>query len=71
MSALRRIRVNAGLSPDELSERAGVSAEQIRNIESGRARNPRVGTLTKLAQVLDVQPSEIDPMLGSEPKAAA
>lgn len=70
MSALRAVRVNAKLSIDDLAAKAKVSPEQIRNIEAGRARNPRVKTLVKLATVLKVKPSDIDPML-DQPKQAA
>lgn len=63
MSALRQVRVDAELSIEDLAAEAGVSPEQIRNIESGRARNPRVETLVKLAIALHVKPSAIDPML--------
>lgn len=63
MSALRRVRVDARLSIEELSIKSGVSPEQIRNIETGRAANPRAATLAKLADVLTVEPSTIDPIL--------
>lgn len=63
MSALRRIRVDKQISITELALRSHISPEQIRNIENGRAHNPRVDTLVKLADVLDVNPSEIDPKL--------
>lgn len=63
MSALRRIRLDARLSIEELATRADVSADQIRNIENGRVGNPRAGTLGKLADALDVEPSELDPFL--------
>jgi len=67
MSALRRVRIDARLSIEELAVRSGISQEQIRNIESGRAMNPRPATLGKLADVLEVAPSELDPKLtGSE-----
>lgn len=61
MSELRRIRVDRRLSIKDLAMLSSVSEEQIRNIENGRATNPRVTTLDKLARVLDVQPSTIDP----------
>lgn len=66
MSALRRIRIDKHLSIEALAEQAGMSPEQIRNIETGRAKNPRVETLSKLAKVLDVEPSQIDPILTAE-----
>lgn len=66
MSAIRRARVDKGWSAGTLAEKSGISVEQIRNIESGRTRNPRAETLHKLAKVLRVKPSEIDPMLQEE-----
>lgn len=68
MSALRRIRVDANLSIDELARAAHVSPEQIRNIEAGRVQRPRAATLTKLADALSangepVRASDIDPVL--------
>ena len=71
MSALRRTRVDRRLSVADLAEQSGVSQEQIRNIETGRARNPRAITLGKLADVLDVSPSALDPMNGDGERAAA
>lgn len=72
MSALRRIRVDKRLSIPELAEASGVSPEQIRHIEGGRALNPRPETLGKLADVLGVQPSELDPILtAAEPDKSA
>lgn len=61
MSDLRRIRVNKVMTIMELAARSEVSPEQIRNIENGRATNPRPDTLSKLARVLNVQPADIDP----------
>lgn len=71
MSALREARVNAKLSITALAAQAEVSPEQIRNIETGRARNPRVETLVKLADVLSVKPSSIDPMSPADPDSKA
>ena len=67
MSELRRIRIDRRLSIVQLAERSEVSPEQIRNIENGRARNPRVETLDKLARVLGVLPSAIDPKPAAAP----
>lgn len=70
MSALRQIRVDKHLSTADLAAAAGISVEQIRNIEQGRTRNPRVETLSRLAEVLGVSPSAIDPMLTDERSVA-
>ena len=59
--SLRKVRVDARLSIDKLAGLSGISPAQIRNIEAGVTKNPRVETLTALAEALDVSPSEIDP----------
>jgi transcriptional regulator with XRE-family HTH domain len=66
MSALRHARVNAKLSVTDLASLSKISPEQIRNLEAGRARNPRVETLVKLSDALGVEPADIDPMLGAD-----
>lgn len=59
--SLRQHRVDKHLTIEELAAVSKVSPAQIRNIESGRAPNPRVDTLAKLANALGTVPSEIDP----------
>jgi transcriptional regulator with XRE-family HTH domain len=59
--SLRSVRVDAHLSIEELAAKSKVSPAQIRNIESGRAVNPRAETLSKLADALNTTPSAIDP----------
>jgi transcriptional regulator with XRE-family HTH domain len=61
---LRRLRYDAGLSTDELAERADVAKSTIGDIESGK-RFPQPGTAKQLADALSgalgrkVSPSEI------------
>lgn len=71
MSALRRLRVNAKLSGAQLAELSGISEDQILNIESGKTRSPRVTTLVALADVLRVEPADIDPKLTNGSAAQA
>ena len=49
---LRRYRVAAGLSQAELAERAGLSPDGIRALESGRRATPRPYTVRALAEAL-------------------
>lgn len=69
MSELRRYRINARLSVDELSERSGIDGSVIYRIESGKTQRPSVDKLSALADVLSealgepVQPADIDPLL--------
>jgi predicted ATPase/transcriptional regulator with XRE-family HTH domain len=49
---LRRLRDNAGLSQEELAERAGLSAQAIGALERGDRRAPRRDTVERLAGAL-------------------
>lgn len=49
---LKRYRIGAGLTQEELAERAGLSARAIRALESGAHRTPRRDTLNLLATAL-------------------
>jgi len=49
---IRRYRIAAGLSQEELSEKADISVRTVRNLERGRVRRPRHSTLQLLAVAL-------------------
>ncbi len=51
---LKRYRIAAGLTQEELAERAGLSARAIRALESGDRRAPRRDTLALLASALEL-----------------
>ena len=55
---IRKCRVNADLSQDELAARLFVSRQTISNYETGRSR-PDIETLAKLADILDVDIYEL------------
>lgn len=55
---LRRHRVEAGLTQEELSERSGVSARTISDLERGLERRSRPDTLALLAQALALSDRE-------------
>ena len=50
---IRAARENASLSQQELSRRSGIAQESLSRIETGR-RDPRLGTLRRLAKGLDL-----------------
>jgi transcriptional regulator with XRE-family HTH domain/tetratricopeptide (TPR) repeat protein len=54
--ALRRYREAAGLSQEELAERAGLSARGVSDLERGLRRSPYPATLRRLADALGVPP---------------
>src|SRR5215470_4921771 len=49
---IRRCRVAAGLTQEELSDRADISVRTVRNLEHGRVRRPRRSTVELLAAAL-------------------
>ena len=53
---LRRFRVAAGFSQAALAERAGLSADAVAALETGRRKNPRAFTLGLLADALQLDP---------------
>src|SRR5215213_2629413 len=58
LEALRRARVDAGLTISELAKRAGVSRDTISNAERGR-HSLQGPTLRKIAHALGKAPSEL------------
>jgi transcriptional regulator with XRE-family HTH domain len=62
-ASLRRLREERGLSQETLAFRAGITKNQVQLIEAGRASgrreavgpsNPRLSTLSGLAEVLEL-----------------
>jgi DNA-binding beta-propeller fold protein YncE/transcriptional regulator with XRE-family HTH domain len=51
---LKQWRVAAGLTQEELAERAGVSARSVSDLERGLNRTPRPSTIRRLADALDL-----------------
>lgn len=54
-AALKRFRVAAGLSQEELAERAGISARTISDVERGLRTTVYPDTARRLAQALDLR----------------
>lgn len=55
---VRRLRRRAGISAEELADRAAIDRSHVGSIESGRVE-PRLGTLVRLIGALDTTPDEI------------
>ncbi len=76
--ALRRRRIDLGLSQDALAQKAGVTQTQISGIERGGS-NARIGTVMAVARTLGLEmafiPKEIAPavqsLLAGEQEAGA
>src|SRR5271166_2679929 len=57
-AALRRYRLAAGLTQEELAGRAGMSVPGLSALESGKRQTPYRHTVTLLATALDLPPAE-------------
>jgi len=55
---LKNLRIRRALTQRELAERAGLSTNALNRLELGKAE-PHMSTLRKLAQALDVDPTEL------------
>jgi len=61
---VKRLRINKGLSQEELAYLADLHRTQISLIERGK-RCPRLDTIFKLAKALEVNPIKLIKNLGS------
>jgi DNA-binding XRE family transcriptional regulator len=50
---IRRLRIAAGLTQQQLATQAGLAISSVIHMEKGRAPNPRLSTLRALAKVLN------------------
>lgn len=55
---VRRLRRRAGISAEELADRAAINRTHVGSIENGRVE-PRLATLVRLIGALDTTPDEI------------
>jgi len=60
---LRNYREAAGLSQEALAERAGLSARGVSDLERGLSRAPRLDTLSRLAEALQLDQSQRETLL--------
>ena len=58
-TALRTARTAKHLSQNDLAVMANVGPGTISKLEHGEHENPHVGTVMRLAQTLDVEPSTL------------
>ncbi|MBV9547317.1 MAG: helix-turn-helix domain-containing protein, partial [Chloroflexi bacterium] len=68
---LHRYRVTAGVSQEELAERAGLSRRGISDLERGERRSPHPSTVRRLAEALTLGAVERATLLRSASAAAA
>lgn len=62
---LRWHRANAGLTQEQLAERAGLSRRGIADLERGARRAPHRNTIERLAHALDLSAQEQAKLIGA------
>lgn len=62
---LRQLRKQAGMTQEQLAERAELAVRTIRRLETGAGNDPRVGTVKLLAQALDLAPEDRQRLLAA------
>ena len=65
---LRRLREAAGLTQEELAERAGLSRNAISSLERGERKRPYPHTVRSLAEALGLSEDERAALLASVPR---
>lgn len=64
---IRRIRLEKGITQKELGEKSGINPAQIRRYElGGKNSNPKLETIQKIADALNVSVTELDPRINNE-----
>lgn len=51
---IKKLRKNYGMTIKDLSDKSGVGKSTISEIETGKVKNPKSETLSKLAKALNV-----------------
>jgi transcriptional regulator with XRE-family HTH domain len=62
---LAQYRVAAGVSQEELAERAGLSRRGISDLERGERRSPRLATVLRLGMAMNLDPEHRAALLAS------
>ncbi|MET9275919.1 helix-turn-helix domain-containing protein [Kribbella sp. NPDC003557] len=65
------LRVQAGLSQEELADRAGLSVRSIREMEAGRVARPRKDSVRLLAAALDLHDGDTEHFLAAAGHSSA
>ena len=58
-AAIRRLRLKAGISQENLARQVGVTTHTIWRLENDPSANPRLETLRAIAKALDVALSKL------------
>jgi transcriptional regulator with XRE-family HTH domain len=67
---LKKYRRIAGLTQQQLADKAGVDATLISRLERGQRTKTRWSTIARLAQALNLEPHELEPILPPAERSA-
>jgi transcriptional regulator with XRE-family HTH domain len=56
---VKRLRKRAGMTQQELAGKAGISLSNLAQIEQGQKTDPRISTVTALAEALGVDVNQL------------
>lgn len=56
---LKELRIERGISQEELAEKSGISRTTLSKIENDEEANVNTRTIAKLAEIFEVKPSDI------------
>lgn len=56
---IRKIRIEKGLSQEELAKRSNTTKQYISILEKGKTKNPGITILKRIAKALDVSIEEL------------
>jgi len=57
--AIQKVRLDKGLTQEELARKADIPYTTLAKIESGMVSNPRMKTLQKIAKALEISIDEL------------
>ncbi len=59
VSNLKMKRIQLGLKQKDVAAKAGITAQYLRNLENGKAKNPSVVLMKKIATILNSSVEEL------------
>ncbi len=68
---IRFHRGGRGWSQEKLAEMSGIAATGVVRLEKGEISRPRIGTLTKIAGALGIDPRELTSFIVNNPAATS
>ncbi len=59
VTKLKVRRISLGLKQKDVAEQSGITSQYLRNLETGKAKNPSIAVMKRLADVLGCTVQEL------------